>query len=97
MVAKPVNPEIVTIVQPSPGLRLAMDPRIPDDHESFMFILSDVPGNSKVEWYVDDKLAAVTNSGDYLWPVSKGSHTVMAKVHTKGIKTQTQPVTFLVK
>ena len=95
----PVNLEPVTMMQPSPGLRLAMDPRIPDDHESFLFSLSGVPDNSHVEWYVDNELKAVTMSGDYLWQMSRGSHTVMARICTNDSKngSETQPVTFLVK
>jgi penicillin-binding protein 1C len=75
-----VNPETLTMIQPSPGLRLAMDPRIPDDHESFLFRLTGVPRRSKVEWFVDNELKAVTVSGDYMWPMSRGSHTVMARI-----------------
>jgi penicillin-binding protein 1C len=96
----PANPEEnVAMIQPSPDLRLAMDPRIPDDHESFIFSLSGVQNNSKVEWYVDNKLEAVTKSGDYLWPMSKGDHTVMAKIFSEDDNnvTETQAVTFLVK
>ncbi len=76
--AKAVTPteEGVAMIQPSPGLLLAMDPRIPDDHEAFMFRLSGVKDNSRVEWYVDEKLTAVTESGDYLWPMDRGSHKI---------------------
>ena len=89
----------VEMLQPSPGLRLAMDPRIPDDHESFLFRLSDVKGKSRIEWYVDNKLKAITKSGDYLWPMSKGNHTVMAKIFSADDKqeSKTQDVAFLVK
>ncbi|MBN1904414.1 MAG: transglycosylase domain-containing protein [Deltaproteobacteria bacterium] len=91
--------EIVAMIQPSPGLLLAMDPRIPDDHEAFLFSLSGVRNRSKVEWYVDNNLTAVTETGDYLWPMSRGGHTVLARVIAADdkIKSETQPVTFLVK
>jgi len=91
--------EPVTMIQSSPDLRLAMGSRIPDDHESFLFRLKGVPHNSQVEWYVDNKLKAVTKSSDYLWPMSEGSHTVMARVFTKDHKnrSETPRVTFLVK
>ena len=91
--------EKVEMIQPSPGLRLAMDPRIPDDHEYFRFSLSGVAANSKVEWHIDNKLTAVTESGDYLWPMSKGSHTVMARIFSEDDKqkSETQNVEFLVK
>ncbi len=91
--------EGVAMIQPSPGLLLAMDPRIPDDHESFMFKLSGVRDNSRVEWYVNEKLTAVTESGEYLWPMSRGKHTVMARIVTGENKqrSETQTVAFLVK
>ena len=92
-----VKTEPVTMVQPSPGLRLAMDPRIPDDHESFMFSIKGASDNSKVEWYVDNELTAVTDSGDYLWPLKKGDHTVVAKIISEENQTETQAVSFLVK
>ena len=39
------NPEEkLEMIQPSPGLRLAMDPRIPDEYESFLFRLRGVSG-----------------------------------------------------
>ena len=94
------NPEEeVEMIQPSPGLRLAMDPRIPDEYESFLFRLRGVPSKSQIEWYVDDELKAVTKSEDYLWPMSKGNHTVMTKVFSEDNKQRsaTQDVTFLVK
>ncbi|MBN2419192.1 MAG: transglycosylase domain-containing protein, partial [Deltaproteobacteria bacterium] len=95
----PAPEKNIEMIQPSPGLRLAMDPRIPDDYESFRFSLSGVAPDSKVEWYVDNRLEAVTESGDYLWPMRKGNHTVMAKVFSEdnGQKLETQDVEFLVK
>ena len=91
--------EKIDMLQPSPGLRMAMDPRIPDDYESFIFRLSGVSGDSKVEWYVDDELEAVTESGDYSWPMKKGKHTVFAKVFKKDKKQklETDGVEFYVK
>ncbi len=89
----------IDMLQPSPGLRMAMDPRIPDAFELFVFRLSGVPGNSRVEWYVDNKLEAVTASGDYSWHMKKGKHTVYAKVHRKDKKQkhETDGVEFYVK
>lgn len=99
--AKAVIPteEGVAMIQPSPGLLLAMDPRIPDDHEAFLFRLSGVRDNLKVEWIVDNQLEAVTNSGDYMWPMVRGSHTVIARVifADDNIKSETDAVEFLVK
>ena len=94
-----IQKEKVEMIQPSPGLSLAMDPRIPDNHESFMFSLTGVPDNSKLEWYVDNELEAVTDSGNYLWSMSKGNHTVIAKILSADNKQKstTEDVAFFVK
>lgn len=87
------------LIQPSPGLQMAMDPRIPDDHEAFPFKLAGVPVNSSVDWYVNDKLIATTSSNSYLWPMSRGTHTAMARVRSMdgGRAAETSLVTFTVK
>jgi penicillin-binding protein 1C len=89
----------IAMVQPCPGLQMAMDPRIPDDNEAFLFKLSGVPENSSVDWYVDDKLIATTSSDHYLWPVSRGNHKAMAKVRSYAHDSisETSLVRFIVK
>ncbi len=85
--------------RPSHGLQLAMDPRIPDDHEAFQFQMANLPENSMVEWYVDGKLAATTPTRNYLWPLSRGAHRAMARVwisHTNP-PVETAWVNFMVK
>jgi penicillin-binding protein 1C len=93
------NKKPIVMIQPSPGLQMAMDPRIPDDHEAFSLKLSGVPDNSSVDWYVDDKLIATTSSDNYLWPVSRGNHTAMARVRSYAHDSisETSPVRFIVK
>ncbi len=97
--AEALREEGVAMIQPSPGLLMAMDPRIPDDHEAFQFRLSGVKENSKVEWIVDNQLEAVTNSGEYMWPMRRGSHTLLARVifADDNVKSETDAVVFLVK
>ena len=85
--------------RPSHGLQLAMDPRIPDDHEAFQFKMANLPENSTVDWYVDGKLAATTPTRNYLWPLSRGPHRAMARVwisHTN-LPVETAWVNFMVK
>jgi penicillin-binding protein 1C len=84
--------------RPSQGLQLAMDPRIPDDHEAFQFQMANLPENASVNWYVDGKSAATT-TGTYLWPLSKGPHRAMAKVWTADSESpvETASVKFMVK
>ncbi len=85
--------------RPSQGLQLAMDPRIPDDHEAFQFQISHLPENASICWYVDGKPAGTTRTGSFMWPLSKGSHLAMAKIWPEDLKTpiETASVNFVVK
>lgn len=86
--------------QPTPGLQLAMDPRIPDRFEFFAFELAEGMRPQRVEWLVDGRVAAVTGPGQrrWLWPLQRGSHTAQARVTTaKGGRMTTATVDFVVK
>lgn len=98
-IATQTEHKAINLVQPSQGLQLAMDPRIPDDKEAFPFKLSWVPEGASVDWYVDNELKATTSGDSYLWPVSKGTHVAVAKVRIEGNGklSETQPVSFIVK
>jgi hypothetical protein len=76
-----------------------MDPRIPDDHEAFQFQMTHMPPGAKIDWYVDDKLSATTLTPSYLWPLSKGAHSAMAKIWPVDSKSPvpTPLVNFVVK
>ena len=84
---------------PTPGLQMAMDPRIPDTHEAFPFQISNLPAQASVDWVVDGKPAATTTTSRYLWPLTRGRHQVMARVWLAGAESpqETSPVNFLVK
>lgn len=85
--------------RPTQGLQLAMDPRIPDLYEAFQFQLSQLPEKSRVEWYVDGRPAGAGTTRYYLWPLSRGVHHVMARVHLSGSRPplETASVRFVVK
>jgi penicillin-binding protein 1C len=78
--------------QPTPGLQLAMDPRIPDEYEAFMLKLSEIslPVES-IEWLVDGEVIAKTsdNVHQYAWPLSPGTHIAQARIWLKNAE---QPV-----
>ncbi len=87
------------IRQPSAGLQMAMDPRIPDDLEAFEFELAprgDVVG---VEWFLNDRLLARTREVRYLWPLAPGVHRLMARAWLSGEARprETRTVVFEVK
>ena len=67
-------------LKPVIGLEMAMDPRIPDEHEAFEFELGDVGDNDRVTWILDGKELGKTMGNRYLWPLKKGSHIVEARI-----------------
>jgi penicillin-binding protein 1C len=75
------------ITMPTPGLHLAMDPRIADSKEAFAFELATTTPLAEIQWIVDD-IVVHSSRGDqtrYLWQLSPGRHTVRAKVQTTGL------------
>jgi penicillin-binding protein 1C len=72
----------VKIAQPSPGLHLALDPRIPDELERFALEVEGLPKGARVEWWIDDALFAESRDerGRSLWPLTRGRHVARALV-----------------
>jgi penicillin-binding protein 1C len=73
----------VRIAKPSPGLHLALDPRIPDELEKFPLELESLPQGARVEWWIDEALFAESHQerGRALWPPSRGRHVATARVY----------------
>jgi penicillin-binding protein 1C len=84
------------VVQPTPGLRVAHDPRIPSEFEALPMEVAQVTGLSRVDWYVDGKLASSTTRTSYPWPLQQGTHTVRAKVWTSADAHDTDEIRFYV-
>jgi len=78
------------IRKPSKGLMLAMDPRIPDEHEYFEFALGKRTDINNVRWYVNDQLVATTRDFKYNWKLSRGNFKARAEVMLMG---KNSPVT----
>lgn len=72
------------LLQPTAGLLVAHDPRIPQEYEALPMRVAPVSGLQRVEWYVDGKIAASTGGTSYPWPLQHGAHSVHAKVWTVG-------------
>ncbi len=72
------------IRQPSAGLQMAMDPRIPDDLEAFEFELAPQGDVVRVEWFLNGRLLARTREPRYLWSVAPGAHRLVARVWPPG-------------
>ena len=99
--APQVAPPEVDVLRPSPGLHLAMDPRIPDPLEVFEFALEATPDPGEVEWIVDGEPAALRRSAAnrWEWPLSRGAHRVRARVRFReaGDPIETREVAFFVR
>jgi len=88
-----------SIMVPTPGLQIAMDPRIPDDYEALLLQLREKSGIEEVRWYIDGEFFKDGKKSDMLWPLQKGKHTVWAETLTKN-ETEyfvTDQVNFIVK
>jgi penicillin-binding protein 1C len=70
------------VLQPTAGLMVAHDPRIPDEFQKLPMKVNGVPGLKRVDWYVDGVLAASTAEPRYGWPLKAGTHDVKAQLWT---------------
>jgi penicillin-binding protein 1C len=97
--AGPAGP--IRLTRPTPGLQLALDPRIPDELEVFPFMLPEMLRPIRTEWLVDGRVAGLTGKGEqrFIWPLSRGEHTALARVWLPGSReaVETRPVAFRVK
>ncbi len=82
------------LLQPTVGLLVAHDPRIPAEFEALPMQIAPVTGLQRVEWYVDGRLASSTTRPSYPWPLQHGTHSVHAKVWTSGNAHDTDEVRF---
>jgi penicillin-binding protein 1C len=71
----------VALLKPADGMRLALDPRIPDEFEAFEFALSRTSEGGRVEWILDGEVVAATSGPTWLWPLRRGEHVLSARLH----------------
>ncbi len=75
---------LIRLHKPSKGLKLAMDPRIPDQHEYFEFAISDRTNIIEVRWFVNDNLIAATTGPKFNWKVARGDYRARAEIQLTG-------------
>ena len=71
--------EAIEFFQPTPGLLLAMDPRLPPEHQAFEFRLGGTEPGDRVDWKIDGNPHR-TLGGSLLWDITRGTHQVGAEV-----------------
>lgn len=76
--------QAVKLSQPTEGLMLAYDPRVPAELQAFDFVLEGVRGDDQVDWRVNGAAALRREGARYAWPVQRGEHTVAAEVWRNG-------------
>jgi penicillin-binding protein 1C len=87
----------IRLRQPTPGLQLAYDPRLPATAQAFEFVLQGAAATDRVRWSVDGR-DVETTGGTYRWSVTRGEHRVAASVFKAGELVASVPVTaFYVK
>ncbi len=74
------------VTVPTPGLHLAMDPRIPDELEVFTFSLDTPVEPERVDWIVNGVPMELRKTADagWEWPLAPGTHRVTARVRFDG-------------
>jgi penicillin-binding protein 1C len=91
----------IQLLQPSPGLQIAVDPRIPVELQAFAFRISKRVQPERVEWVLNGEPAGESGKDEhqFLWPLSRGEYTVWARVWQSGQSdpVETPPVAFVVK
>ena len=74
----------IRLRQPTPGLHMAYDPRLPQHLQAFEFSLQGVLDNDVVEWRIDGGETLRREGARYLWPLSRGHHTVGVDIWRSG-------------
>jgi len=73
------HPEKFGFIQPLNGMHLAMDPRIPDDHEVMACQVAGVTPGDRLTWHLDGRPLKVTGS-QFNWQIHPGIHVLEVAV-----------------
>ena len=71
--------EAIAFLQPTPGLLLAVDPRLPPERQAFEFRLGGTEPGDRVDWMIDGDTHR-SPGGSLLWDLARGTHQVSAEV-----------------
>jgi len=85
LAAPAIDARPLRIRQPTPGLRIAYDPRVPADAQAFQFVIDGAAPDDVVRWIVDGREHA-SQGPTWLWPVTRGTHRAAAIVYRDGVR-----------
>ncbi|MCW8999902.1 MAG: transglycosylase domain-containing protein, partial [Kangiellaceae bacterium] len=72
----------IRIVQPTLNLRIAKDPRIPDENEVFRFQIAAQHDLTNIRWYLNNELIAEGSEQWLDWQVATGSYKLSVQAET---------------
>lgn len=89
----------IGILQPTEGLHMAIDPRVPMDMQVFSFRLYGLRAGQQVEWILNgESLGRPRDTPDQPWMLRRGRHKLSARVLQDGQPVFTTPdVNYVVK
>jgi penicillin-binding protein 1C len=96
----PAQPVEYRVIEPTPGLQLARDPRIPVELQAFTMSVAPVSALTDVTWYVDGMPVGTTSTGKYHWSLVRGTHEMYAIIRGgrgSADAHSTEPVRFYVR
>lgn len=85
-----------SLVSPTDGLRIAVDPRIPRELQKFEFKVAGAPVGSSIEWQLNDATFSSTKP-EYLWELQRGHHQLKALIRNNETMQATRKIDFYVK
>ncbi len=85
------------LIQPTDGLMVAYDPRIPSDKQKFRFEVTGVTDGDEIEWILNGQRLAMDSSPTYLWPVARGKQNLSVTIHGQNGPKNLPPVSFQVR
>lgn len=71
------------IVQPIDGMRIALDPRVPQQAQAFVFRVEGA-GVASTIWRIDGSAFENVRGTDCSWPISRGAHKVEVDIYGPG-------------
>ncbi len=74
----------IRLRQPTPGLHMAFDPRLPVEYQGLEFVLQGVAEHDLVNWRINGDDVLGQQGARYWWPLSRGHHSVGATVWRNG-------------
>lgn len=85
------------ILSPHNDLKMALDPRVPNNLRSFEFQATAISGKKRVKWILNGDLLKNNGHSSLIWNLKKGEHTLVAELYLRNNKIAQDKVRFIVR